>query len=284
MTSPDLSRFRDCEALPSPSAQVARVLDKAAHASAMDYNIVQIIQYDPAIAARVLKIANSPLYGYESQIGSLQQAAGLLGPGVIKSIILTTPILEIWDGLLVEYKSRIDYTRLWQHASATGAIAGGLGSAWNGFETDVCFTAGLLHDLGKIALAVFEPLEFVGACEAARAQNKPLVEMQKQRLGFTHLDVGRELAWAWKFPGQLVATLEEGSAPPVDAADHLGSLVTLAGNLADQWGFDDGTGIPETTDREVHLGVLRRTPQDLAENEAELKNFAELVTGKPAGK
>lgn len=90
----DLQPFIGCDSLPTLPDQISRVLDETSRASAMDYNIVQIIQFDPAIASRVLQVSNSALYGYPSQIGSLQQAAGLLGPGVIKSIILTTPIFE----------------------------------------------------------------------------------------------------------------------------------------------------------------------------------------------
>ncbi len=284
MTLPEIPWVRECDRLPSLPPQIARVLEQAALASAMDYNVVRIIQYDPAIAARVLKLANAPLYGYSGQISSLQQAAGLLGPGVIKSIILTTPILEVWEGPGAPYKQKIDYGRLWRHASATGAIAGGLGSLWNGFETDVCFTCGLLHDLGKLALAVMEPRGFFEAFDGACHGGADPLTRERERLGFTHWDLGRELARAWSYPDSLVAALGGTAEAPDPSEEPIHHLVVLAGYLADEWGFDDGTGWSEPRDLDACLQAIGRSWQDLRQGEPELKKYAALVSSEEPGR
>ncbi len=90
----EVDEFATADGLPSLPGQILNILDDLGRTSAMEYTILQKIQYDPAIALSVLKAANSPLYGYASKISSLQQAAGLLGPGAIRNIVLTTPILE----------------------------------------------------------------------------------------------------------------------------------------------------------------------------------------------
>ena len=86
MTSLTLDRFRSLKYLPSLPEQIDNVLIATGTSSSMDYSIVEMIQYDPAMALAVLKVANTPIYGYPGQISSLQQAAGLLGPGAIKNI------------------------------------------------------------------------------------------------------------------------------------------------------------------------------------------------------
>ncbi|MCH7622489.1 MAG: HDOD domain-containing protein, partial [Nitrospinae bacterium] len=123
-----VDEFVTAEGLPSLPGQILNILDELGRTSAMDYTVLQKIQYDPAIALSVLKAANSPLYGYASRISSLQQAAGLLGPGAIRNIVLTTPILERYQdngGL----HSPLDHSRLWLHMTVTAALASGNGYA-----------------------------------------------------------------------------------------------------------------------------------------------------------
>ena len=112
-----LEWFRSVKSLPSPPEQINNILDAIGSPSSIDYNIVEIIKYDPSMALSVLKVANSPLYGYSTKISSLQQAADLLGTGAIKDIILRTPILERLT--LDQNKSLLDLKSLWLHCGLT---------------------------------------------------------------------------------------------------------------------------------------------------------------------
>lgn len=274
----DLTPFIECEALPALPERISRVLDEISRASAMDYNIVQIIQFDPAIASRVLQVANSTLYGYPSQIGSLQQAAGLLGPGVIKSIVLTTPILERFEGEGACYRPRIDYLRLWRNSAAIGAIAGALGNLLDGFETDVCFTAGLVRDLGKLALAILNPEAFFTCLEKSKEQGRPLVEVEQETLGITHNEIQLAMAANLGFPPSL--KVRRLQARPDESGVPV--LVALAAGLAKQWGFDDGAGLEfDGTEFLVELcAELGHSFQDISARESELKNYANQIAAK----
>lgn len=275
MKLPDLNRFLNCPALPTLPEQIARVLDETGRSSAMDYNIVQIIQFDPCIAARVLQVANSHLYGYPRQIGSLQQAAGLLGPGVIKSIILTTPIMERYSGEGSEWRVRIDYTRLIKTCAATGAIAGELAGGLEGFEIDVCFTAGLLHHLGKLTLALLEPERYVRCRQLAEETGKSILEVEKESLGLTHRDIHTALSHHWNFPDTLKpnGTLKgKGSVP---------GLVALAARLAAQWGFESiASSNGEPVCPQSLCESLEIPWQTIDSRQAELKNYAQQVTSQ----
>ena len=153
-----LDWFRTIKNLPSLPEQINSLLVATGSTSSMDYNIVEIIQYDPSMALSVLKVANSPVYGYSGKISSLQQAAGLLEPGTIKNIILRTPIL----GRHLTNRP-IDFSDLWVHCGATASLSGDLGRLIGGLELDVCFTAGLIHDAGIIALSAYYPKELAKA-------------------------------------------------------------------------------------------------------------------------
>ncbi|MCA9483199.1 MAG: HDOD domain-containing protein [Nitrospina sp.] len=275
MTCLDLKRFLDCPALPTLPEQIAKVLDETGRASAMDYNIVQIIQFDPSIASRVLQVANSRLYGYPAQIGSLQQAAGLLGPGVIKSIILTTPILERYSGEDSQWRVQIDYIRLLKTSAATGAIAGELANVFEGFETDVCFTAGLLHNLGRLALALLEPEPYIRCLRMAEETGKPLLEVEKERLGVTHEEIYSVLSSHWNYPDTLRRNKSAAGK------ENVAALVDLSARLAAQWGFETlspaGTGQNGVRELCESLGL---SWQAVDARQAELKNYAQQVSGQ----
>ncbi len=272
----DLNPILECPALPTLPEQIARVLKETGRASAMDYNIVQIIQFDPAIASRVLQVANSNLYGYPSQIGSLQQAAGLLGPGVIKSIILTTPILERFSGEEAEWRAQIDYSRILKTSAATGAIAGELAGFFEGFEADVCFTSGLLFNLGKLTLALLRPEEFVRCYREARDTKKDILEVEKELLGISHEDIRSALANHWNFPDSL-----KGRWGLHRKKEKVSALVSLASRLATQWGFN---GVPdmecEPDETRELCDFLGRPWQEVNAREAELRNYAQHVSGQ----
>jgi len=235
-----LESFKDLEGLPSLPGQIMNMLEESSRTSTMDYNVIQLIQYDPAIALRVLKKANSPLYGFSGKIASVQQALGLLGPAAIKNIILTTPILERFrDFNSIDLD--IDFPRLWRYMGITSAIAGGLARIRGNMETDVCFTAGLTHDAGKIALAVQYPALFQKALNLCSEKSIPLALAEGEVFGFTHTDVLVVLAKKWKFPHQLIHAVSACCLTRMEEVVYeLPSVICLAKHLADSWGYADG--------------------------------------------
>ncbi len=228
------------DSLPSIPTQMAGVLEEVGKTSAMDYNIVKMIQYDPAIACRVLKLANAPLYGYPSRIASLQQASGLLGPGAIKNMILTTPVLERFnrEGYL---ESEIDFNKLWLHSSIVAILSKNLSSHFSNLEADVAFTNGLIHDIGKIALAVVQPMVMKETVQCAQTKGWRLKEAEENMLGISHSKIGALLGAKWGFPNLLIEVLEQGFiAEQGEVSDSLTAVIHLARYLAFKWGFGDG--------------------------------------------
>jgi HD-like signal output (HDOD) protein len=279
-----LDWFRTVKSLPSLPEQINSVLVATGSTSSMDYNIVEIIQYDPSMALSVLKVANSPVYGYSGKISSLQQAAGLLGPGTIKNIILRTPI---WERHLTNRQNdtQIDFSDLWIHCGATASLSGGLGRMIGGLESDVCFTAGLIHDAGFIALSAYCPKELAIAFETSHNEKISLLDAEKKVLGFNSSDVGMSLMSAWNFPESLVDLYRSDDkdnesrwvSKPI-------AVVILAKLLLREWGYSGCSHIQGEPVKEQLLEFLEITTDDLSNWEVELRKYVILAMRVLKGK
>lgn len=272
-----VDEFVTPEGLPSLPGQILTILDELGRASALDYTILQKIQYDPAIALSVLKAANSPLYGYASKISSLQQAAGLLGPGAIRNIILTTPILERYqdnDG----FHSPLDHSKLWLHMTITAALASGLGRYMGHTETDTFFTAGLIHGVGKIALLAYRPRSLLEGVQMVESERLSLIEIEQRMLGFTHVDIGVQIVETYGLPEQLICVLKNCYASEnVEITDQLSGVVCLARNLANSWGFADGIDDGALISRDNLFSLLKISEKDLEGWIPQLRENVDLV-------
>ncbi|MFT4577219.1 MAG: HD-like signal output (HDOD) protein [Nitrospinales bacterium] len=274
-----LDWFRTVKSLPSLPEQINSVLVATGSTSSMDYNIVEIIQYDPSMALSVLKVANSPVYGYSGKISSLQQAAGLLGPGTIKNIILRTPILERYLTNR-QNDTPIDFSDLWVHCGVTASLSGGLGRLIGGLESDVCFTAGLIHDTGVIALSTYCPKELAKAFEISHNERICLLDAEKKVFGFNSSDVSMELMNAWNFPESLSDLYRS------DDKDNESSwvskpiaVVVLAKTLLKEWGYPGCSHMQGELDKEQLLQFLGITADDLSKWEDELRKYIILAMG-----
>ena len=269
-----LEWLRLVKSLPSPPEQINHVLVAIGSSSSVDYNIVEIIQYDPSMALSVLKVANSPLYGYSTKISSLQQAADLLGTGAIKDIILRTPILERLT--LDQNKSLIDLKSLWLHCGLTAAISGELARLMGDLEPGICFTAGLIHDIGLIALAAYHPHDLAAALETSHAENISLIDAEKKVFGFNSYNVSITLITAWNFPESL-SNLYKTEDNNAGIASKECAVVALSKLLAKEWGYPGCYHHPSERDREKLLQYLEISSNDLSGWEPHLKKEALLA-------
>ncbi len=278
-----VNEFVTTEGLPSLPGQILTILDELGRRSALDYTILQKIQYDPAIALSVLKVANSPLYGYASRISSLQQAAGLLGPGAIINIVLTTPILERYQDI-GGCQLPFDHSRLWLHLTVTAALASCLGRCMGHTETDVYFTAGLIHGAGQIALSAYCPESLLEWIQLAHGERLPLIEIEKRMLGFTHVDIGVKMGETYGLPKSLIRVLKNCDASEKDdITDELSAVVCLAKDLANSWGFVDNMDDEAPIDTDKLFPLLNISEKDLERWIPDLRADVDLVVQAQGG-
>ena len=159
-----------------------------------------ILLQDPALTARLLRLVNSPYYGFPRRIATVTDALTLLGFRPVQHLLLTAAVVDL---LHAEESLEFSAVSLWQHAVGTAVAAGLLGRAVGYRDHEALFVAGLLHDVGK--LVEFQCLrpEFLQALALARAKDLPLHVAEEQVLGFGHAQAGRVLLEHWNLPLRL---------------------------------------------------------------------------------
>jgi HD-like signal output (HDOD) protein len=237
-----LDAFIKWEALPSLPLQLTKIIDQVGTASSMDYDIVGKIKYDASIACRILKQANSALYGYAGKISSLQQACGLLGLEMVKNIVFTTPATEFFQDKTID--PHLFYSDLWRSLAISGVISEWLGGQKNDLDSDECFSAGLIQGIGKIALAVSQPALLQECHQISVQENISLEDAEQRNFGFSHWDVGLKLATAWGYPSSLINLFKNQNKRPTTEVCKLSDTIQLAKFITDKLGYHDGLGSP----------------------------------------
>jgi len=195
--------------------------------------VERLFHRDPALASGVLRLANSPFFGFSGRIGSLREACLVLGVQSLRQMVTAAAVrgqfTQTGTGVL-------DRKQLWQHNLATAAASGVLAKDM-GVEPGEAFTAGLLHDLGKLGLDAWFPETYRLVVAHQREHGCPLHVSERVVLGITHADVGARLAHRWHFPEPLVAAVAhhhtlEVRLPLVDVV-HVADVLATALMLGD---------------------------------------------------
>ncbi|NOY62003.1 MAG: HDOD domain-containing protein, partial [Gammaproteobacteria bacterium] len=190
--------------------------------------IVDKISRDQVLTARVLKVANSPYYGYSRCIDSLKDAGVMLGIHTLRDIVLTAAVVSRFP---LDEARALDRRELWHHAEMTGIIARLL-AGWRGLDRESAFTAGLLHDIGKLALDACFPEVYRRIFYYRAEQQCSLLEAEAALLGFDHCQAGLRLAQHWQLPQQICEAIEKHHAPNVDPHSSSADLIHVADGLS----------------------------------------------------
>ena len=165
MTHPSLAemiaRLHKLPAMPAVAMELLSSLsDDNTEVDALARRIAQ----DQAIAARVLRVANSPFYGLQTQVGSIRDAIVVLGFSSVRSLVLTATVVS---GLPAGRCPGFSQEHFWRHGLAVGVAARSLAQAL-GRKADNLFIAGLLHDIGRLAMVVVAPDDYARVIATAR--------------------------------------------------------------------------------------------------------------------
>ncbi len=209
--------------VPSLSAVVLEVLASFDRENIENAGLVQKLGQDQGLTARVLRVANSPFYGMSSKVGSVQEAVVVLGFHNVRSLVAAAGII----GQFPE-TGHLDFDRIgfWQHSIGTAACALVLAKSL-GQNQPLAFTAGLLHDIGKLALDAYFQQDFQLALAHRAAEDSTLLEAERTVLGVDHALVGYELAKRWKFPVAIQLAIRDHHQPESESGT-LTDLVHVA--------------------------------------------------------
>jgi putative nucleotidyltransferase with HDIG domain len=181
----------------------------------------EIISFDPALSARLLKIVNSPFYGFPSTIETISHAISIIGMNQISDLALATLVTYQFRGIP---NSLFNMEKFWRHSMACGVVARSIAEFRGEKNVERFYLAGILHDIGRLVIFKKEPALARDAFYRSREQQENIYLSERELMGFDHADVGRELLKAWQLPPRLVEAVGCHHQPqtatefPVEAA------------------------------------------------------------------
>jgi len=217
-----------------PFHQVAiRLLQLANDENVQLHELSDLISSDPAFSGEVLIIANSLLYAPRSPVCSILHAIAVMGANQLQGMCLTVGV-RAYLGKSLNLPAMRD---LWRHNLACALIAEQLASA--GFmDKDIAYTSGILHDIGRFALAVIRPEEYAALLGSHCGSAASLLERERELLGWDHCDAGRHLVVDWKLPSGFEAIVTEHHSPRrADGCWGMSELMKVSCKMADAVGF-----------------------------------------------
>jgi putative nucleotidyltransferase with HDIG domain len=218
----------------APFPQVAiRVLQLANKENVHLHQFSDLISSDPAFASEVLAVANSLRFAPRFPSSTILQAIAVLGIGNLQGICLTVGARAYMGKAL-----NLTFTKaLWRHNLACALVAERLAAA--GFmDSDVAYTSGVLHDIGRLALATIRPNEYSALLDQYSGSAESLLQAERDRFGLDHCGVGHLLLENWKLPSEFEAVIaDHHSARRPDSAWGMAELIKVSCKLADATGF-----------------------------------------------
>ncbi|MFK7742421.1 MAG: HDOD domain-containing protein [Planctomycetota bacterium] len=193
-----------------------------------------VIEKDPAIATRALRLVNSSFYGLKNPVSNINLACSILGLKVIKNLVVQATVLQTFD--TGDDRKGIDADWLWDHSFKTAVACRFLAEhspAGSDFAKEDAYTCGLIHDIGKLILIDSQGDRFGEANELSRATSMPLAKAEGEVFGFNHAHVGGLLANRWKLAPSVQAAVMYHHSPATNPEDWArGFLVKAANTIA----------------------------------------------------
>ena len=183
----------------------------------------EVISLDPALAARVLRMANSAFYGFRSQVETISRAANILGMQKIHDLVLAASVSKAFDGISNEL---MDMDTFWYRSVHAGFLAQALAEGAGMRNTESLFVRGLLHDIGHLVLFSRYPQECRQAIAQAEEGLDARLYEEQQLIGVDAMQFAAELAGVWQLPKSFVESFRHLMRPE-DVAGGLAREVAV---------------------------------------------------------
>lgn len=239
--------------LPTLPEHVQKLLQLVADEEVPIPVLAREIQKDPALTLKLLRLANSALYGQSREVTSLERAFSVIGTSDVPAMIAGMASVNGCERFVGDPHFR--WKDFWAHCSGTAFIAASLARRIGTKQLDAGFLGGLLHDVGYLALTKLDRTKFAAAVQDAVKKHGFLPRFLQERFGVSPEDAGGVLAEVSRLPAdmqQVIRFVHDPAAAPKEARE-LVSLVSLANELAHLFGLTFFRG---TADSEVVLTAL----------------------------
>ncbi len=221
----------------SPFPQIAlRVMKMVSKEEASMFKLAEVISSDPAFAMELLTIANSPLFAPRYPATNILDAISRLGTKNIQGICLTVAV-RTYLGKSLNFPAM---KMIWNHNLATALVSEQLALAFS-LNKDDAYTAGIMHDIGRLAMASIKPREYAELLEKFAGPAEAILGAEESLFGFDHCEAGRQLTESWNLPDEFAAIVgghhHDFPVSPGALDWPMQALVHLACSMTDAVGF-----------------------------------------------
>lgn len=186
----------------------------------------QLISKDMSLSAKLLKLANSPLYNFSEPVESIQRAVTMIGLREVSTLALGVTTINYFQGIPPEL---VDMKSFWRHSISCGIFAKTLAqSMTGGLNPERFFISGLLHDVGRLIMFKKLPYASTEALLYARENFVPVVVAETALIGYDHTEVSRHLLASWKFPAMFSDLINFHHDPMAAPEPRLSAVIHLA--------------------------------------------------------
>lgn len=261
-----LERVDDLPPLPAVAAKVMNMAEDD-RTSAMD--LAQVLATDQALTAKLIRISNSAYYGFARRISTVREAVVMLGFKQVRQVSVGASMMNAFNRRGIN--DGFDVDLFWGHSVGVAVAAEALAKKTLGAKPEDAFTAGILHDIGRLVLRQQMPEEFAHAVAIARSGELPLHEAELETTGYAHDELGQALGERWKFPGHLIDAVRCHHDETLTATnDGLAGVVAQANRLLLHYGLFCGY--------DLDIGDVPALPPDLAQVEAACGGVDRVLT------
>ena len=229
--SPEDLLGRDVD-LPSAPTIFHKLNSLLANSSAQSDDFAKLVEQDPGLTARLLRIVNSPFFGLRQKIISTKHAVNLLGLNELRDLVIATTVIDRFKGF---DNTLVSMPVFWRKSLKCGLIAKFLLPATNqGDAGESLFVAGLLHDIGHLLLYRQLPELMREAVLRQESTGQPLWRIERASIGFDYGALGGALLKSWSMPAVLVEIVTHHTDPGADSGNYPRetALVSLAARIA----------------------------------------------------
>lgn len=258
--------------LPTPPIvfhQIQKVLNDPNVSAAQ---IASILAEDPAMSVKVLKLTNSAFYGLSREIESVKQAVVIVGIEAVRNLVLSASVLDMFKQKDADQEFQETF---WRHSLAVAVCGRLLAKKVKSrgiVDPDGAFSAGLLHDVGKIILSCFLPDEYAKfTAEREKDAESPSYVVEERALGYNHCQVGAILGTQWKLPSRLIQAVSYHHQPQLsDPENPIAYLINMADSLARKAFADRG-------DPSARAGLEPTVAEHMQVSEEQLDEYSDLL-------
>ena len=195
-------------------------------------NVAELIEVDQSLTSQILRLANSAFYGAQGSVAQVTQALVMLGAAVTRSLVLSTSVLDI---------RKVALRGFWEHSIGCAVAAGAISKVTGRGNPEEVTAAGLLHDLGKVALYKELPDAVIYIANRAEAENRRFIDVERELLGVDHGEIAGWLVEKWSFPTRLAEPIMYHHTPArARYAKDETAIVHAANTLVRGLGYGSG--------------------------------------------